>query len=128
MRALRRFTPKAPNPRSSTRPPRARVSVIWSNIVVTISSTSAARRCGLLAASSAMRSDLVNVAPCCGDYRLGSCACSAEPLDEGAVEVGGCQFLGRMVMSRHTVPRTCSVLLPPGSVTRQQSSRGGGPP
>jgi len=35
--------------------------VIRSNIVVTISSTSSCRRCGLLAASSAMRSDLVNV-------------------------------------------------------------------
>ena len=45
-----------------------------------------------------------------------------EPLDEGAADVGGCQFLGRMVINRLDVARTGSVLLPPGSVTRQQFS------
>ena len=54
MRALRCFTVKAPNPRNSTRSPRARAAVIWSNIVATTSSASACRRCGLLAVSSAM--------------------------------------------------------------------------
>jgi hypothetical protein len=63
-------------------------------------------------------------APGCGDYALGPCAGleDEEPLDEAATAVGGCQFLGRMVISRHTVPRTASVLLPSGNVTRQQSS------
>ena len=37
MRAGRCFTVKAPNPRSSTRSPRARAAVIWSKIVATIS-------------------------------------------------------------------------------------------
>ena len=48
MRALRCFTEKAPKPRSSTRSPRARAPVIWSNIVATINSTSATRAVGML--------------------------------------------------------------------------------
>jgi hypothetical protein len=48
------------NPRSSTRSPRARAAVIWSN-TVTMSSASSCRRCGLLAAISAMSSALVTV-------------------------------------------------------------------
>jgi hypothetical protein len=35
IRALRRLIVKAPNPRSSTRSPRARAAVIWSKIVAT---------------------------------------------------------------------------------------------
>jgi hypothetical protein len=36
---------------------------------------------------------------------------------------GGCQFLGRMVISRQGVARMGKVLLLPGKVTRQQSPR-----
>ena len=69
MRALRRFTVKVPKPRSSTRSPRTSASVIRSNTVATISSTSAFSRCGLLAASSVMSSDLVNVGSVADDQR-----------------------------------------------------------
>ena len=52
--------------RSSTRPPRARAAVIWSKIVATICSASSCRRCGLLAASSAMSSAVVTATLCSG--------------------------------------------------------------
>ena len=44
--------------------------VIWSNIVATINSASAARRGGLLAATSAMRSNLVNAGSALNDGLL----------------------------------------------------------
>jgi len=81
--------------------------------------------------SSGTRSDLANAGSALGqqvggNYKLGSCAGVSsedeESLGEGATDVGGCQFLGRMVIKRHDVARTGSVLLPPGSVTRQQFS------
>jgi hypothetical protein len=58
MRELRCFTVKAPNTQLDAL--AARAAVIWSNIVATIRSASTCRRCGLLAASSAMSSALVN--------------------------------------------------------------------
>jgi hypothetical protein len=52
MRAFRCFTVKAPNPRNSTRSPRARAAVIWSNTGAVPASnkpaaTTARRRCNI---------------------------------------------------------------------------------
>jgi hypothetical protein len=58
------FHREGAEPTHCTRPPRASVAVIWSKIAPTINSTSATRRCGLLAARSAMSWALVNAGSC----------------------------------------------------------------
>ena len=63
VRASRRLTVNAPNPRSSTRSPRARAAVISLKIVLTISSMSRFERCALAADSSPISSDLVILCP-----------------------------------------------------------------
>jgi hypothetical protein len=49
------------------------------------------------------------------------CTSCPDPIWPYSARAGGCQSLGRMVISFHLLPRTGSVL-PFGSVTRQQSS------
>src|SRR5271170_1672624 len=64
-RASRRLTENAPNPRSSTRSPRANAAAISSKIAVTITSTSRWYRCGFASDSFCTSSDFVipNAAP-----------------------------------------------------------------
>src|ERR1019366_251833 len=84
--ASRRLTVNAPNPRSSTRAPRANAAVISSNMVLTMVSTSAPRKCGLSAASPAISSDLVTPGTPVGRQRAPQ-ACDPLMLPERRREV-----------------------------------------
>src|SRR3984893_18753954 len=71
-RASRRLTENAPNPRNSTRSPRASAAAISSKIAVTMTSTSRWYKRGLASASFCTSSDFVIVPRPCSDGRCAS--------------------------------------------------------